>query len=234
MKKTWITVLVTGIILITILCTPMMLNLWFNMTHASISYEISVTGLENLSVIEPVTILVPLPLICGKPAFQSDLLTRTTDSWNYSVIQTESGEMIAFTSVVSPLKDLDIRVQRSNLPVFQVPIADFADVQFSPQIAIDSEQDNSSDLKYGTMFFLPEEILSKNGSISVRIAHRTSSKYTNILSQANDLSGTFHKIITISSPFDTNSGWISVIPEKFPPSQKNVSYHSAITWFALP
>ncbi|MDV0441658.1 hypothetical protein McpAg1_08660 [Methanocorpusculaceae archaeon Ag1] len=65
MKKKWIILFVIGIILTAILCTPMMLNLWFNMTHASISYEISITGLENFSVIEPVTILVPLPLICG-------------------------------------------------------------------------------------------------------------------------------------------------------------------------
>ncbi|MDV0441657.1 hypothetical protein [Methanorbis furvi] len=142
--------------------------------------------------------------------------------------------MIAFTSTVSPLEDLEILVQQSNPPVFQVPVADFADLQFSPQIAIDSEQGSSSDSKYVTMFYLPEKILSENRSISVHIAYHTSSKYTNILRQANDMSGTFHKIITVSSPFDTDSGWVSVIPEKFPSSQKNSSHHSVITWFALP
>ncbi|MDE2518696.1 MAG: hypothetical protein O0X93_09830 [Methanocorpusculum sp.] len=56
MQKKWI-ILSILLVLLAVLLAPLIFTLYVNISDASIYYDVSITGLENRTVSEPVTII---------------------------------------------------------------------------------------------------------------------------------------------------------------------------------
>lgn len=208
MQKKWI-ILTLVLILIAVLLAPLIFTVWFNMSHASIYYGVSITGLENHTVSEPITILVPLPLMQDTSALPGEKLPSVTNGWNVSLVETEHGQMIALTSTEPVLRDPDLSVWQSLL-AWQVPITNASQLHFSTE--------NSSSYPPQTaLISLFGLRLPANETVTIDISFQTSSKYEDLLMQPNEMRGTYSLSATASISSGKESGWITLPVQRTPP-----------------
>ncbi|WP_338094062.1 hypothetical protein [Methanorbis furvi] len=119
-----------------ILAVPALFAFCYNLNNADVEYSLEIQGLAGVSAENhPVILLVPLPLMNDQPAFSNASFTVEFDGWNSSVVLTEYGPMLSFTSVSSPLKNLRATYGRYNMFVDDVPVSTLAGQRFSPETA---------------------------------------------------------------------------------------------------
>ena len=111
---------------------------------ANLRYEINVGGLSGISVNTPVTLLLPLPLVEGRPIHPTNKYVgysgtnapfgwnRTISGWNCTDVRTGHGQMLAFTSTSSPLQDIYV-IFTLNDAVFDIPGVHYPSLTFSPE-----------------------------------------------------------------------------------------------------
>lgn len=86
---------------------------WPESYPGTISYTVSVTGLEYYRGGLITTVLVPLPTADGTLLIpESSLVDRTFGEWNTTIVETEDGRMLAFQSRQDNLTDIDARFDR--------------------------------------------------------------------------------------------------------------------------
>lgn len=208
MQKKWI-ILTLVLILIVILLAPLIFTVWFNTSHASIYYGVSITGLENHTVSEPITILVPLPLMQDTVALPGEKLPPVTNGWNVSLVETEHGQMIALTSTEPVLRDPGLSVWQYDLPASQVPITNAAQLHLSTE--------NSSSYSPQTaLISLFGLRLPTNETVTIDISFQTSSKYEDLLMQPNNMRGIYRLSATASISSGKESGWITLPVQRDP------------------
>ena len=135
MQKKWIILVALISIPLIILLLPTLFNFCYNLNNADVEYHLEIQGLAGISTSnQPVTILVPLPLMNDRSAFSNTSFTAELDGWNSSVVSTEYGQMLSFTATSYPLKDIDAWYGLYNVFVVEVPVSRMAELRFSPEI----------------------------------------------------------------------------------------------------
>lgn len=83
---------------------------WPESYPGTISYAVSVTGLEYYRGGLITTVLVPLPTSDGTLLIpESSLVNQTFGEWNTTIVETKNGRMLAFQSRQDNLTDIDAR-----------------------------------------------------------------------------------------------------------------------------
>ncbi|MDE2547209.1 MAG: hypothetical protein O0W85_00885 [Methanocorpusculum sp.] len=206
MQKKWI-ILAIFLVLFAVLLAPLLFTLSVNISDASISYTVSVSGLENRTVSEPVTILVPLPLIHTTSALPAEKLPATTNGWNVSFVETEHGQMLSLTSTEPVLRNPDLSVWQHFPSAFDVQVTNASQLHLSTE-----NRSSQTALVHLSGLTLPE-----NGHVVIDISFQTSSKYEDLLMQPNNMRGIYRLSAIASIPSDRKSGWIAVPLTRQPP-----------------
>ncbi|MDU9377086.1 hypothetical protein McpSp1_17320 [Methanocorpusculaceae archaeon Sp1] len=78
-------------------------------------YTVSITGLEDANITEPIEIIVPLPQMLNESMFPASIYSQQFDGWISEVRTTENGTVLAFRSTSLPVKNLDATFRQSYL-----------------------------------------------------------------------------------------------------------------------
>ncbi|MDE2518691.1 MAG: hypothetical protein O0W93_04660 [Methanocorpusculum sp.] len=213
MQKKWI-ILSILLVLLAVLLAPLIFTLYVNISDASIYYDVSITGLENRTVSEPVTILVPLPLIRDTSALPEEKLPKATNGWNLSFVETEHGQMLSLTSTEPVLRNPDLSIWQYFPSAFDVQVTNAAQLHFSTE--------NRSTRT--ALIHFPGLTTPEQEQIVIDVSFQTSSKYEDLLMQPNNMRGIYSLSAIAVIPADTESGWIALPIEERP---RNASY----LWF---
>ena len=106
---------------------------------SSVRYSVETDNLSGIPAGTPVTLLFPLPLVEGKPVIPNDRYSPGSrgwnsiiPGWNSAVVRTEHGQMLAFTSTISPLQDISVTFVMRDSP-FEIPGIHYTSLTFSPE-----------------------------------------------------------------------------------------------------
>ena len=196
MQKKWI-LLTLAAILLAVLLVPVIFTLYVNISHASIYYEVSVTGLENRTASAPVTILVPLPLIRDTVAVPEEKSPAAANGWNISLVETEHGPMLSLTSTEPVLRNPDLSIRQYFPSAFDVQVTNASQLHFSTE-------NRSSRTAWISLSGLT---LPEKEKIVIDISFQTSSKYEDLLMQPNSARGLYRLLATATIPGGTDDGW---------------------------
>ncbi|MDR0981536.1 MAG: hypothetical protein LBL85_07210 [Methanocalculaceae archaeon] len=214
MQKKWI-ILTILLVLLAVLVAPLIFTLYVNISDAGIYYDVSITGLENRTVSEPVTIFVPVPLIYDTSALPEEKLPSTTNGWNVSFVETEHGQMLSLTSTEPVLRNPDLSIWQYFSSAFDVQVTRASQLHFSTE--------NSS--SQTALIYLSGLMIPENGRVVIDISFQTSSKYEDLLMQPNDMRGIYSLSAIASIPSDTESGWIAIPIEESPRKTSYICSH---------
>lgn len=207
MQKKWI-LLTLAVILLAVLLAPVIFTLYVNINiyGASTSYEVSVTGLENRTAPEPVTILIPLPLIRDTSAVPEEKIPAAVNGWNISLVETEHGPMLSLTSTEPVLRNPDLSIRQHFPSAFDVQVTSASQLHLSTE-------NRSSRTAWISLSGLT---LPEKEKIVIDISFQTSSKYEDLLEQPNTMPVPYRVSATATIPGEKESGWIAIPVEESP------------------
>ena len=202
-------------------------HIWVAATSSSITYSISATGFENASTGEPAVLYFPLPVVDETPAFSPDRYNRTFDGWISRVSSTDYGDMLEFTSIAMPLKDINAVFREENIfypeMVFShhVPERNDLSLTFNPQISsvpsshivtideVVQEVYEARNDTYPTLIYLPQELSCGNVEIYLHYQIHTPRSVGSLLAGRLSVDQTsIHERINTSG----TSGWLTASP----------------------